>query len=67
MNESKREKENENKIENANSRKEENTNRKGNQSEENLKRKNDIFKMLTATEFHQSMARNNTFKNSAAI
>jgi hypothetical protein len=53
---------NENKIQNANSNKEENASRKGNKSEENLIRKNDIFKRLTTAEFPQSLSRNNTFK-----
>jgi hypothetical protein len=38
-------------IEKAKSRKEEKTNRKDNKDEENLKRKNNIFKKLTVNEF----------------
>jgi hypothetical protein len=54
------ENENENWTENANSKQGKNTNRKNNKSEANLKRKNNIFKKLTTSEFCQPLARNNT-------
>jgi hypothetical protein len=45
----------------------ENTNQRDKTNEENLTRIDKIFKRLTQTEFHQPLARNNTFQKSTAI